>query len=98
MRYDARRDRHYHFRCLRSGTVHDLPTAFDPDLIAKLNPHLLNELSSLGFRVTGYRLELVGYHDGSSPEASDGRGCRSRHSVDLGLSGSDAVRRGSAAS
>ena len=39
-RYDARRDLHYHFRCLRSGTVHDLPTRFDPDLIAKLDPRL----------------------------------------------------------
>ena len=39
-RYDARRDLHYHFRCLRSGTVHDLPTPFDPDLIAKLDPRL----------------------------------------------------------
>ena len=30
-RYDARSDDHYHFRCLRTGTVHDLPTRFDPD-------------------------------------------------------------------
>ena len=37
-RYDPRRDLHYHFRCLRTGTVHDLPTRFDPDLIAKLDP------------------------------------------------------------
>ena len=39
-RYDARRDPHYHFRCLRTGTVHDLPTRFDPDLVAKLDPSL----------------------------------------------------------
>ena len=37
-RYDARRDPHYHFRCLRTGAVHDLPTPFDPDLVAKLDP------------------------------------------------------------
>lgn len=62
-RYDARGDHHYHFRDLKSGTVHDLPTPFDPDLIAKLDPALGNRLAAQGFRVTGYRLELVGYHD-----------------------------------
>jgi Fe2+ or Zn2+ uptake regulation protein len=62
-RYDARREPHYHFRCLRSGTIHDLPTRFDPDLIAKLDPRLKEDLTREGFRVTGYRLELVGYHD-----------------------------------
>jgi Fe2+ or Zn2+ uptake regulation protein len=60
-RYDARRDPHYHFRCLRTGTVHDLPTRFDPDLIAKLDPGLVQELDRQGFRVTGYRLELLGF-------------------------------------
>jgi len=62
-RYDARRDEHYHFRCLRSGTVHDLPTQFDPDLIAKLDPRLQDDLGRQGFRVTGYRLELIGYQE-----------------------------------
>ena len=37
-RYDARSDNHYHFRCLRTGMVHDLPTRFDPELIARLDP------------------------------------------------------------
>lgn len=68
-RYDARRDLHYHFRCLRSGTVHDLPTRFDPDLIAKLDPGLHQDLSRRGFEVIGYRLELVGYQ--TSPQAND---------------------------
>ena len=63
-RYDARSDNHYHFRCLRSGTVHDLPTHFDPHLIDKLDPHLAEELARQGFHVLGYRLELVGYRDG----------------------------------
>jgi Fur family transcriptional regulator, peroxide stress response regulator len=63
-RYDARRDLHYHFRCLRTGAVHDLSTRFDPELIDKLDPHLLDDLSRQGFQVTGYRLELVGYQDG----------------------------------
>jgi Fur family peroxide stress response transcriptional regulator len=62
-RYDARRDEHYHFRCLHSGTVHDLPTQFDPDLIAKLDPRLQDDLCRQGFRVTGYRLELIGYQE-----------------------------------
>ena len=31
-RYDARSEDHYHFRCLRTGMVHDLPTRFDPEL------------------------------------------------------------------
>ena len=65
-RYDARRDHHYHVRCLRSGTVHDLPTPFDPELIAKLDPDLERDLARKGFRVTGYRLELVGYFDEKS--------------------------------
>jgi Fur family transcriptional regulator, peroxide stress response regulator len=67
-RYDARRDPHYHFRCLRTGTVHDLPTRFDPDLLAKLDPQLADYLSRQGFRVTGYRLELMGYQ-GEGPGA-----------------------------
>jgi Fur family transcriptional regulator, peroxide stress response regulator len=76
-RYDARRDEHYHFRCLHSGTVHDLPTQFDPDLIAKLDPRLQDDLCRQGFRVTGYRLELIGYQErallGTSElSASDG--------------------------
>jgi Fe2+ or Zn2+ uptake regulation protein len=63
-RFDARREHHYHFRCLRSGTVEDLPTDYDPDLIAKLDPGLADRLGRRGFRVTGYRLELVGYFEG----------------------------------
>jgi Fe2+ or Zn2+ uptake regulation protein len=62
-RYDARSDNHYHFRCLRTGAVSDLPARFDPDLIAKLDPHLEEALLHQGFRVTGYRLELIGYRD-----------------------------------
>jgi Fe2+ or Zn2+ uptake regulation protein len=62
-RYDARREHHYHARCLRSGAVHDLPTPFDPDLVDKLDPNLTRALAEQGFHVTGYRLELVGYSD-----------------------------------
>ncbi len=66
-RYDARSDHHYHLRCLRSGAVEDLSTPFDPDLIAKIDPELEDRLQRQGFRLTGYRLELVGYFDGPEP-------------------------------
>jgi Fe2+ or Zn2+ uptake regulation protein len=72
-RYDARRDLHYHFRCLRTGTVHDLPTQFDPHLIAKLDPRLADYLNQQGLQVTGYRLELVGYQDETQAETSTTR-------------------------
>jgi Fur family peroxide stress response transcriptional regulator len=62
-RYDARSDDHYHFRCLRTGMVHDLPTRFDPELISRLDPDLAENLKQQGSQVTGYRLELIGYAD-----------------------------------
>jgi Fe2+ or Zn2+ uptake regulation protein len=67
-RYDARSDDHYHFRCLRTGTIHDLPTEFDPKLIDRLDPLLAEDLRRRGFEVTGYRLELLGY---SRPDGRD---------------------------
>lgn len=73
-RYDARSERHYHLRCLRSGTVHDLPTPFDPDLIEKLDPDLTQSLRQQGFQVTGYRLELVGFYEPEAPSAGRGEG------------------------
>jgi Fur family transcriptional regulator, peroxide stress response regulator len=71
-RYDARRDHHYHFRDLNSGAVEDLPTPFDPDLIAKLDPGLSQRLAARGIHVTGYRLELIGYVQASEPDAPRG--------------------------
>lgn len=65
-RYDARGEHHYHLRCARTGAVQDLPTPFDPDLPAKLDPGLATILRERGFRLTGYRLELVGYFDDPS--------------------------------
>ncbi len=62
-RYDARSDRHYHARCLRSGSLHDLATPYDPHLIDKLDPGLMERLRLRGFLVTGYRLELVGFFE-----------------------------------
>ena len=65
-RYDARAEHHYHLRCLKTGTVQDLPTAYDPGLLVKLDPDLAGHLRDRGFHLTGYRLELVGYFDESS--------------------------------
>jgi Fur family transcriptional regulator, peroxide stress response regulator len=70
-RYDARCDHHYHLRCLRSGIVEDLPTPFDPDLIAKIDPELAPKLATKKFRVTGYRLELIGYYEANDLEADE---------------------------
>jgi Fur family transcriptional regulator, peroxide stress response regulator len=70
-RYDARRDVHYHFRCLRTGAILDLPTNFDPDLITKLDPELSDYLQPHGFQVMGYHLELLGFQgQDRDPEAT----------------------------
>jgi Fe2+ or Zn2+ uptake regulation protein len=76
-RFDARGDHHFHLRCLRSGAVQDLPTPYDPDLIAKLDPDLPHRLAEQGFHVTGYRLELVGYFNGPQADGGAGGGPRS---------------------
>lgn len=52
-RYDGRTDEHHHARCVRCGSVLDLPGSIDPSAIDRLGP-------VEGFRVQGYRLELVG--------------------------------------
>jgi Fe2+ or Zn2+ uptake regulation protein len=81
-RYDARSDSHYHFRCLNTGAVHDLPTRFDPDLITKLDPHLAGDLEKQGFRITGYRLELLGYRDPARSAGTLEQEARSPSSMD----------------
>ncbi len=70
-RYDARRDHHYHLRDLRSGAVEDLETPFVPDLIDRLDPGLSQQLQGRGFKITGYRLELVGYFEGQTPQSPE---------------------------
>jgi Fe2+ or Zn2+ uptake regulation protein len=60
-RFDAHCDAHYHFRCLSTDQVYDLPTPFDPYLLDKLDPNLTQELNRQGFQVTGYRLEVLGH-------------------------------------
>jgi Fe2+ or Zn2+ uptake regulation protein len=63
-RYDCHHHAHYHFHCVDSGHVYDLPTPYDPQLINKLDPHLIENLRKQGFYVTGYRLEVLGHFDG----------------------------------
>jgi Fur family peroxide stress response transcriptional regulator len=60
-RYDGRSDAHYHYRCDRTGEVCDLPMSYDPRLLEKIAPDLVDELRGRGFVVTGHRLELVGH-------------------------------------
>lgn len=66
-RYDCRHDPHYHLRCLESGEVRDLPTHFDAELLAKLDPDLVENLARQGFHVTGYRLEVLGHFSKPTP-------------------------------
>src|SRR5205823_12963678 len=60
-RYDGRSDAHYHLRCERTGQVRDLPLAYDPQLLDKIAPELVETLRRQGFETTGHRLELVGH-------------------------------------
>src|SRR5437667_1622970 len=60
-RYDCRSDAHYHFRCLKTGKLYDLPTPFDRQLLDKLDPTLVESLQRQGFQVTGHHLELLGH-------------------------------------
>ena len=64
-RYDGRTDAHYHFRCVRTGRVEDVPLRYSPDLLERLDPALIDTLRGQGFHVTGHRLELVGYFEQS---------------------------------
>lgn len=54
-RYDGRTDPHHHLRCLSCGRVADIPGRMPDDAVGKL------AVSTSGFRVTGYLLELTGY-------------------------------------
>lgn len=53
-RYDGRTDEHDHIRCLKCGIVRDAVTTRDADFKPEPNP-------TGGFKVVGYRLELLGY-------------------------------------
>jgi Fur family transcriptional regulator, peroxide stress response regulator len=60
-RYDGRAEAHYHLRCEATGEILDLPLAYDPKLVDKIDPRLADMLRRQGFEITGHRLELVGY-------------------------------------
>jgi Fe2+ or Zn2+ uptake regulation protein len=60
-RYDCRQDAHYHLRCVETGQIRDVDTTFDPHLIDKLDPRLVETLRQQGFEVLDYRLELLGH-------------------------------------
>jgi Fe2+ or Zn2+ uptake regulation protein len=66
-RYDGRSDAHYHYRCERTGQVRDLPLDYDPALVEKIAPQLVEALRRQGFELTGHRLELVGHFVGEPP-------------------------------
>ena len=53
-RYDARTDDHFHARCLCCGTIRDVPNSSVSGGLPQIRP-------TDGFRVEGYRLEVVGY-------------------------------------
>jgi Fur family transcriptional regulator, peroxide stress response regulator len=59
-RYDCRGEDHYHLRDVATGEIRDLPVEFDRDLLAKIDPRLIEKLSGAGFEVIGYRLEVLG--------------------------------------
>jgi Fe2+ or Zn2+ uptake regulation protein len=62
-RFDCRCDAHYHLRCLKTGRLRDVPAPYDPELLDKIAPDLVESLRLQGFHVTGHRLELVGHFD-----------------------------------
>jgi Fe2+ or Zn2+ uptake regulation protein len=62
-RFDYRGEAHYHFRCLKTGKVRDLRIPYDPQLLDKLAPGLVESLRRQGFQVTEHRLELLGHFE-----------------------------------
>jgi Fe2+ or Zn2+ uptake regulation protein len=68
-RYDGQSQPHYHLRCLKTGQIRDLPLPYDPHLVARLAPDLIEELGRQGFQVIGHRLELVGQFEPAEPSA-----------------------------
>lgn len=65
-RYDGRTDPHHHARCLGCSRIFDVSGRLPARDVFEL------EDDEAGFRVTGYRLELTGYCDPCSANASEG--------------------------
>ena len=59
-RYDARTDDHCHARCLACGAVRDVETSSIAGPLPDIHP-------TDGFRIEGYRLEVVGYCSACAP-------------------------------
>jgi Fe2+ or Zn2+ uptake regulation protein len=59
VRYDGRPEAHYHLRCERTGRVLDLELPYDPQLLDRLAPGLLQRLRAEGFEILGHRLEIL---------------------------------------
>lgn len=53
-RYDSRTEDHFHSRCLLCGAVRDVPLSQLQGSLPQVHP-------TGGFRVEGYRLEVIGY-------------------------------------
>jgi Fur family peroxide stress response transcriptional regulator len=62
-RYDGRTDPHHHARCLTCGSVIDVAGELPPETVTRLEAD-----AETRFRVTGYRLEWVGYCPECPPE------------------------------
>jgi Fur family peroxide stress response transcriptional regulator len=60
VRYDGRPEAHYHLRCERTGQLRDLELPYDPQLLERLAPELIERLRSEGFEILGHRLEIIG--------------------------------------
>lgn len=60
-RFDARTDEHFHARCVRCGAVRDIEVAAFFRPLSEIHP-------TDGFRVEGYRFEVVGCCDACVPE------------------------------
>jgi Fur family transcriptional regulator, peroxide stress response regulator len=60
VRYDGKAHPHYHLRCERTGQLCDLELPYDPSLLDRLAPELIEELRGKGFEVLGHRLEVIG--------------------------------------
>jgi len=83
-RYDGRGENHYHVCDTSTGELRDLPIPYDPELLEKLDPRLVERLADAGFRVTGYRLEVLGRYEqhastsgSASPDAPASRNASS---------------------
>src|SRR5262249_33300472 len=61
VRSDGRAEAPYPLRCERTGHVRALELPYDPRLVDKLAPELVEALRAQGFEVTGHRLEVVGH-------------------------------------